>query len=64
MVLLCLYMMYKYYYFLGFPTIKHNEEGNDIYKEVFQNILHLKNIYIRVNFRHDGFVMYNDNVLI
>ena len=41
LILYSLQMMYKYYFRLGFPPIKHNKEGKDIHNEIFNNIAYL-----------------------
>ena len=56
--------MYKYYSCLGFLPLKHDEEGKYIHKEEFNNLPHLIKNSLHVNCMHDGFVIYNDYVLI
>ena len=48
--------MYKYYSRLGFLLIKHNGEGNKIYKEIFNNIPHFTKNRLRVNCLQDIFL--------
>ena len=56
--------MYKYYSRLGLISIRKNEEGEDINNEIFNNIPHfIKNI-LHVNCLQNGFIMYNDKVII
>ena len=56
--------MYKYYSCLGLSLIKHNTEEKDIHNEMVNNIPHLIKNCVHGNFIQDGFVMYNDKVLI
>ena len=49
---------------LRFPPIKNNEEGVNINKKIFNNIPHLIKTHLCVNCLQDGFVMYNDKVII
>ena len=54
-VLYCSEIMYKYYSHIGFLLIKHDEEGNDIDKELFNSIPHFTKNSLHVNCIHDFF---------
>ena len=63
-ILYCSAMMYKYYSFLVFILVKHNEKVKYILKEAFNNLQHfIKNI-IHVNCIRIGFVRCNYTLLI
>ena len=57
-------MMYEDYFRLRFPPIKHNRKGKDIHNETFNNIPNCIKDHLHVNCLQDGFVIYNDKVLV
>ena len=57
-------MIYKHYSRLGDFPIKQNEEVKDIHNEIFNNILHFIKNCLHVDCLLDGFVMYNNKVII
>ena len=52
MVMYCTDMMYEYYSNIGFSPIKHNEEGEYIHNEIFNNIPHfIKTVCVFIVFK-------------
>ena len=62
MFLYCSGMMYKYYYHLGFFTIKNDEEIKYIHNKIFNNIPHFIKNRLRVDFLQDGIAVYRNKV--
>ena len=63
-VMYCLGMMYKYYYWLGFFKIKQSGERNYIHNEIFKYTPHFMKNCSPINCLQYGFVIYKDKVLI
>ena len=56
--------MYKYYSRIVFNPIKHNEERKYIHNKIFKNIPHFIKNRLHVDCLQDGFVMYNNKVIL
>ena len=63
MVLYCSGVMYKYCSCLGVFPIKHNAEGKYINNEIFNNIPHFIKNRSHANIIQDGFVAYEDKLI-
>ena len=64
MVMYCSGMIYKYYSHLGFLSINTQQGRENIHHEIFNNIPHFIKNRLHVNFIQDGFVMYENKVII